>query len=560
MFLFMIWPIVLTVRGGFVGVDGRFTFGYVASIYRDPVMLRGLFNSLSIATFTTLLCLLLTLPLAVLAVRCDFRGKRIATSLIMVPLILPPFVGAIGIRAVLGRFGALNALLGNLGWIDPESAGIDFLGGAVGGRFWGVVIMEALHLYPITFLNLTAALANLDPTLDEAARGVGAGGWRRFRRITLPLIMPGVFAGTTIVFIWSFTELGTPLMFDYYTVTPVQIFWGISEVQSNPRPYALVVVMLAHATAFYLIGKVLLGRQGHAMQTKASIAGTVRRLGPLAGLGAAAAFAVTIGLALLPHVGVVLSAFSIEGGWYRSVLPDALTFAHFENALGHGLASRSIRNSLLFASMATALAVVIGTSIAYLNVRLRVRGGWLLDGLAMLPLAVPGLVMAFGYVAMTLHWPFNLVPQWASVVGTNPNQIPLLVIAYAIRRLPYVVRSASAGLEQTSVSLEEAAHNLGGGTLYTVRRITVPLIGANLIAGAILAFSFSMLEVSDSLILARKQEDFPITKAIYELFQRLGDGPYIASAMGVWGMALLSVTLIGASILMGRRLGAIFRI
>ena len=135
-----------------------------------------------------------------------------------------------------------------------------------------------------------------------------------------------------------------------------------------------------------------------------------------------------------------------------------------------------------------------------------------------------------------------------------------LVVAYAIRRLPYVVRSASAGLEQTSSQLEEAAVNLGASRFKTIRRIVLPLIAANLIAGGILAFSLAMLEVSDSLILAQKANAFPITKAIYALFNRLGDGPYIASAMGVWAMALLCLTLVGASLLMGKRLGAMFRV
>src|SRR5690606_33165380 len=167
------------------------------------------------------------------------------------------------------------------------------------------------------------------------------------------------------------------------------------------------------------------------------------------------------------------------------------------------------------------------------------RGGALLDTLAMLPLAVPGLVMAFGYVAMTLYWPFRQgAPlDWMfSVLGQTPNPIPLLTVAYAIRRLPYIVRAAAAGLEQTSGEMEEAALNLGASPLYAIRRVVVPLIAANLIAGSILVFSFAMLEVSDSLILAQKDQHYPITKAIWEFYNRLGDGPYIASAMGVWGM------------------------
>lgn len=573
--VFLIWPIILTVQGGFhddeSGLTLRYFFGDVG-VFNDPVYIAGLWNSLKIAVCTTILCLLIALPLASLAARYEFRGKTILSSLLMVPLILPPFVGAIGLRALLGRAGAVNTLLMNLGLVEPGQ-GIDFLGGeGFGGRLPGVVLMEALHLYPIVYLNVTAALANLDPALDEAAQGLGAGRWRRFRRVTLPLITPGVFAGCTIVFIWSFTELGTPLMFDYYDVTPVQIFYGLQEVQTSPRPYALTVVMLTVAVLLYLVSKLLIGGRSYEMQSKASIASIPTRLRGGKAFGAAAAFALVTFIAVLPHIGVVLNSFSAEQQWYQSVLPRAFTTQHYENALSHKLAMGSIHNSLLYASAAMVLCILMGLAIAYLHVRVKVRGGWLLDSLAMLPLAVPGLVLAFGFVAMSLHWPFPQLQQtfkeWGwdalaemmAVTGQSPNPLLFLVIAYAVRRLPYVVRSAAAGLQQTSGQLEEAALNLGASRLTTIRRIVIPLIMANLIAGGILAFSFAMLEVSDSLILAQREEHFPITKAIYDLHMRLGDGLYIASAMGVWGMALLTVTLVGASMLMGKKLGAIFRV
>jgi iron(III) transport system permease protein len=236
---------------------------------------------------------------------------------------------------------------------------------------------------------------------------------------------------------------------------------------------------------------------------------------------------------------------------------------NFDTALSHPLASGSIRNSLAYSSIAIGIDLVAGLAIGYLIVRVKVRGRGLVDALAMLPLAVPGLVMAFGYVAMTLRWPFGKddpLEGFISVVGADPNPMLLLVIAYAVRRLPYIVRSTVAGLEQTSGELEEAALNLGASRTRAIRTVVIPLITANLIAGGLLAFSFAMLEVSDSLILAQRESDYPITKAIYVLFERLGDGPGIASAMGVWAMALLAVTLVGASVLMGRKMGAIFRV
>lgn len=186
-----------------------------------------------------------------------------------------------------------------------------------------------------------------------------------------------------------------------------------------------------------------------------------------------------------------------------------------------------------------------------------------LGTLSMLPLAVPGLVMAFGYLAISSRLSnLDVVkdsPLLQSLVDVRMNPTLFLVIAYSVRHLPYMVRSAVAGLQQTSVTFEESAANLGAGPATTLRRITLPLIAANLIAGALLAFAFSMLEVSDSLMLAQRSDFYPITKTIYELFGLIGTGKYVAAALGVWAMAFLTVTILGSSLILGRRLGALFR-
>ena len=137
--------------------------------------------------------------------------------------------------------------------------------------------------------------------------------------------------------------------------------------------------------------------------------------------------------------------------------------------------------------------------------------------------------------------------------------MPLLVVSYAVRRLPLVVRALYAGFQQTSVTLEEASASLGASPATTLRRVTFPLIRANLLGAAILAFAFSMLEVSDSMILAMEERFYPMTKAIYMLIGRLEDGGMIASAMGVLGVALLACALALAQRLLGRRMGDLFR-
>ncbi len=555
--LFLIYPIWLTVAVGFEGKDGGFTLHHVLTVLKDPSTRIGLINALGIAVFTTTAALLISIPLALVSVKCDFPGKAAFNAVILVPLILPPFVGAIGLHHLLGRHGAISEFLI---WLGLTDRGVDFVGH---GGFWAIVLIEALHLYPIIYLNAAAALANLDPALEEAASGLGASAWRRLRQIVMPLIRPGLFAGGTIVFIWSFTELGTPLMFDYQQVTPVQIFNGIKEMEGSTQPYALTAVLLIVAAGIYLIGKVFLGGRASTMYAKASIRSVPRKLGKGGSIAAIALFSGVTFAAILPHISVVLASLSVEGAWYDSIVPTQWTGHNYETALSHPLASGSIRNSLAYSSIAIGIDLIAGLAIGYLIVRVKVRGRGLVDALAMLPLAVPGLVMAFGYVAMTLRWPFGKddpLEGFISVVGANPNPMLLLVIAYAVRRLPYIVRSTVAGLEQTSGELEEAALNLGASRTRAIRTVVIPLITANLIAGGLLAFSFAMLEVSDSLILAQRESDYPITKAIYVLFERLGDGPGIASAMGVWAMALLAVTLVGASALMGRKMGAIFRV
>ena len=165
----LLYPIWLTVRGGLLSKDGGFTLHHVLDVLSDPLLRGGLINALIIATATTALSVVLAMPLALVAARHEFPGKAFFSALVLIPLILPPFVGAIGVRHLLGRSGSLNTILLDLGVID---APFDLFGS---GGIVGVIIVEALHLYPIIYLNLLAALANLDPALDEAARDAGAG-------------------------------------------------------------------------------------------------------------------------------------------------------------------------------------------------------------------------------------------------------------------------------------------------------------------------------------------------------------------------------------------------
>ena len=545
--LFLFWPLLESVRGAFFDAHDTASVGYVLGVFRNPVLVEGFGNALLVAVGSTTVAATLGVGAAWLCDRYDFPGRRLFVTLVPLPLIVPPFVGAIGVKQLFGQAGALNALLVHLHLLAPAQV-VDWLRV---GRLGTVVGLTALHLYPIVYFNVSASLASLNVEMEEAARSLGCRGPRTFWKVTLPLLTPSLFGACSLVFIGGLTELGVPLVCDFTRITSVQIFSGLKDLGRNPTVHALVMIVLVGTVAFYAGARLLVRQHGAGAQKGARLR-QPERLKPAGAAAAVIALGALVGTAALPNISVVLVAFARD--WYGTVLPSHFTLDHFRAALGHEMVVSSIGNSLRYVLLSTAADLLLGTGIAWVVVRRPSRGARLLDAASMLPLAVPGLVMAFGYLALTR--------EGRPLAFLNPVRDPtaLLVIAYTIRRLPFIVRSAVAGLQQIDVALEDAAASLGAGRARVVLRVTLPLLLSHLLAGGIFAFALSMLEVSDSLILAQRQATFPITKAIYELFQLLGDGRQVAAALGVWAMLFLAAAIAFARAVMGRRVGGIFRL
>jgi len=583
---FLLYPLAYVVIESFYSPSRHgFTWTFVKAIVADPTLWGSLLRSLAVGVLVTLLTTVLALPLAFVSARVRLRGKALITGIVLLPMIMPPFVGAIGIKQMFARFGSINTLLAHVrdllaGWgvVSPgQFQPVDWLGSF---GIWGVVVLEALHLYPIMYLNVVASLANVDLSLEEAARSLGDSGWHLFRRVTFPLMLPGYFAGAIIIFIWAFTDLGTPLILNYRQVLPVRIFEMVADIKGNPVGYALTLIMLAVTVAAFLLGKRFIGGKQVAVPLRGRASPELRPPGWLATVGIYCFLVLLTGAALLPHIAVALTSVTRE--WFLTVLPTRYTGEYFVSLWGHDIAGPSIRNSLLFSSLSTALVIVLGIGIARILARKRLPGAAVLDALAMLPLAVPGVVLAFGFLgayaqsslealaaAVLPRVSFGAIsaaqlkPVVAAVarwIDPFQNPLPLLVANYAVRRLPYMVRAAYAGFSQIDVSLEEASVNLGASPWRTLRRVTIPLVMAHVIAGAVLAFTFAMFEVSSSLILATKSNWYPISRALYDLFSRVDDGIYVACALGVVGMVLLAVSLLVSGTAMGRRLGELFRV
>ncbi len=541
LFFFLVLPVVIIISRAFIGHDG-FTLEYFSLLFSNPLQTESILNSLKIGIATTVIATLVSLPLSLINARFQYPGKTILSGLLLVPMIMPPFVGAIGIQRFFARRGSINLLLLDMGLIDTP---IEWLGAE--SMFWAVVVLEVLHLYPILYLNLSAALANVDPSLEEMATTLGAPRWRQVLDIVWPLSRPGYFAGAIIVFIWALTDLGTPLLVGYHDTLPVRIFNMVTDVEENPVGYALVFVVITLTVLIFILSKFSTDGKKYEMMAKGHVTSSLR---PATLLQLPFIYFILLGttfLALLPHFSVLIT--SVSDNWFMTVLPEEYTLEYYSMIFSKEVSAIGIKNSFIFSSLSTLFDVFLGLMVAYVVTRKLIPFSSLLDSLVMIPLALPGIVLAFGYV----------VTYTDTFLDPLENPTPLLVIAYGIRRLPFMVRSAAAGLQQTSVSLEEASTTFGASRFHTLRKITIPLVSANLIAGGLLCFAYAMLDVSDSLILAMKERFYPMTKAIYVLFLEQGVGEFVASALGVIGMIILSLCILGASLILGKKMGELFR-
>ncbi len=519
--VFLILPVGTVIYTAFVTDTGALTVGHFGNFFDQLVFRESFFNSLWVALASTFFASVIALPLAYLTVRFEFRGALLIQTLGVLPLIMPPFVGAVALQLIFGRSGSVNLLLGD--WFDIT---IPIMDGLV-----GVTFVESIHYFPFILLNLVAAMRNIDGAMEESALNLGARGWRLFRRVIFPLAMPGYLAGAALVFVKVFDDLGTPLVMGVTNMLAPQAYLRITSVGvDDPLGYVISVIMIAFSIlALWLAARVMKGKDYATLQ-KGGGALQKRRLSKWEALLAYGWIGLVLAVVLAPHAGILL--MSLAQVWSFSVLPDSYTLAHYATVFSD--ARGMMANTLLYCLLAAGLDVVIGTAIAYLILRTRLPARQWLDWLASAALAIPGLVLAIGYLRLfkgvTLPGSDQLVVQtWV-----------LIMLAYAVRRLPYALRSCMAALQQVHVSLEEAAQSVGASRLSTIRRVTVPLMAGGILAGFVTSFITAAVELSATLVLVSSESQAPMSLGIYLYMQSIaGRGP--GAALGV--LAVLVVGL-----------------
>jgi iron(III) transport system permease protein len=339
--VFLLYPLGDLIEGAFF-YKGHVSVGIFYILLKSQLFYTSLANSVIIGVSATLATIAIAIPLALLFTRFRFPGAGILQMMLLIPLILPPFVGAIGLKHIFARFGMVNLLLAQLG-IIPINRPIDWFGG---GGLSAVILIEVLHLFPILYMSAAASLSNLDQSLLDAAANLGASPWRRLRTITLPMAMPGFFAGASVTFISAITDLGTPLIFNLNAAVPVQIFVASTNPVTEQAGYALVVLTMMMVLFFFL----LIRRFGES-PSGASRPGMTAVQGELTGLPgflAAAAVSLLVFMAVLPHLGVILTSFASR--WFFTILPSRYTLDYYGEVFSSPTTRQCVFNSVFYST------------------------------------------------------------------------------------------------------------------------------------------------------------------------------------------------------------------
>ena len=522
LFVFLIVPVVKVVYVAFQEPNtGALTLINFVDFFNTSLFRESFLNSIYVAGGAVLLASLISIPLAYFTTRFNFGGAVLIQTLGIVPLIMPPFVGAVAMLLLFGENGSVNLLVDEwFGFTIPFMEGLN-----------GVILVEAIHYFPFILINLSAALLNIDSAMEESAQNLGASGTRLFRRIVFPLAMPGYVAGASLVFLKVFDDLGTPLLLNINNMLAPQAYLRISSIGiSDPMGYVISVILVVFSLFSLWVSFLALKNKDYATVQKGGGGLMKRDLRPWEKIGCYAVIILILLMVLSPHIGLALLSFGTV--WSYSVLPDAYTFAHYGNVFR--TATQYISNTLLYAGLAALIDVVLGTAIAYIVWRTGLIGRKWLDYIAMGAVAVPGVVLGIGYLRTFVEFNVPIIDKPLS------SWWVIIVIALVIRRLPYALRACMAGLQQVSIMLEEAAENLGAKKTRTVRRIVVPLMSGGIMAGFIISFATASVELSATIMLVSAESDAPLAYGIYEFMQSAaGRGP--GAALGIVAVLIVGI-------------------
>jgi iron(III) transport system permease protein len=535
--IFVFYPLTRIFYDAVTNEAGRFTLANFQEFFTDSFYLRSLWKSLVLGVAAVVTTSVVGIAVAFLILRYEFPYRNLFSYLTMLPMILPPLVGVLGFVFILGRAGTVNVLLED--WFGLQHP-VNFMYGV-----HGVLLVETVHLFPMMTLSVLDALAKVDPALEEAAQGMGANAWRRFRDVTLPLTTPGYISGALLVFIWTFADFITPLVVGVQDLLAPQAYLNI--VQFVDRRIFRMGIVISALLVLLAIFFVLAARQYVAIKDYSSLAYSRverRPLGPVKRWVAVGFLSLLLFVSLVPQVGVLLAA--VGRGWSLTPFPTHYTLEFFDQVSVE--TPKFIVNSLVFCGIAVFMCLAIGVPMAWIMGRTSAPGRGAMDALTTLMLAIPGTAVGIAYVR-AFNFPLPLI----DVPLTGMWLILPLVLA--VRRLPYTVRGSYSSLLLVHKSMEEAAENVGATKLRTFRDITVPLVWKGIFVGGLFSFITSIQEASSTIFLTTGGNEM-IPFGIFSFY--IAGSQSQAAALGVILIAVCAISLYVVNRIAGTRVGGLF--
>ena len=479
------YPLAWIVLAAF-GAPSQFQLGYIAGVFARSQNYGALLNTLILALGAGIFSVVLGVPLAWAAARTNMPFRRSLQALVALSYITPPYLTAIAYIILLGPdAGYFNRMLQSITGASRGPINIFSMG--------GVIFVIVMHVFPFTFFMTYAALRSVDASYEEAARLLGAKRLSVLFRINLPLVAPAITGGALLSAIGSMALFGPQAFLGLpaqITFLPTRIYGVIGAYPPRWAEASSLSLTLVVLTALgLLLQRGYLERRSHTTVGGRGLRLETIRLGGWKWPTVAFCGAVVFLSAIAPIAVLVTAAFSRS--WIEGLTPANFTIENFDEALfNNQVAVRGILNSFRLAAIAGICATVIGAAVAYIDSRTHVRGRRLLDYLAILPLGLPGTVMAVGVLLAFIRPPFVLY-------GT----IWILLIAYVARFVPLAARSANATLRQIDPSLEEAARISGATRLGALWHVLLPLSRPGLAVAFLLVFIPALSELSATILL-----------------------------------------------------------
>jgi iron(III) transport system permease protein len=515
--LFLLYPLYGILKESVIKPDGSFTLSEFMKFFSQAYYSKTIINSFKVSIAITVITLLLGIPFSYFYSFYKLKGAKPLFVISILCCMSAPFIGAYSWILLLGRSGVVTQFLKNY-------LGINI--GSIYG-FKGILIVQALKLFPIVFVYMNGAFKNIDNSLLEASANLGCTGIKRFIRIILGLSMPTILAAALVVFLRAFADFGTPLLIgEGYRTFPVEIYnQYLGEVGKNHNFAAAISVIAIGVTALvFFIQKYATSKFKFSINTLRPV--EKKEAKGIKGLLMHAYCYLLVAIAFLPQMYIVYLSFRKSN---QAVFLPGFSLASYEAAVKK-LLGRSIKNTVVMGAGSLAIIIVFAILIAYLVVRRSSIVSHAIDTMSMIPYIMPGSVIGIALVIA-----FGKPPL--ALTGT----MTIMILALVIRRMPYTIRSATATLMQIPLSIEEASISLGASKLKTFARITVPMMSSGIISGAILSWVTIVTELSSAIILYNNR-NITLTMSAYVAISRGNYG--LAAAFSAILTVLTSVSLL----------------